>query len=107
MDAFGGGWTRFGKGNMSSIWSYVDEDEQTVTLEMITASEMLKIKNLRFTEYRIMTDVQFWLQGDDSVNPSRLYVDFLLDLSPAEMYIDGSADHTHIIFDESSKYHWK
>ena len=100
MESFGGGWTRFGKGNMSSLWNYVDEDEQTTTIDVISDSDILKMKKLHFTEFRILTDVQFWLQADDSVNPSSLSVTFLPSLISGEMSIVGSADHTHLVFDE-------
>ena len=101
MDNYGGGWARFGKGNMSLQWNYVDEDEQTITIDVVTDSDIVSMQSLDLTEFRILTDVQFRLQADDSVNPSSLSVTFLPSLTNGEMFISGKGDHTHLIFDEN------
>ena len=100
MDSIGGGWARFGKGKMGHQWTYVHEDEHTTTIDVITDSDILSMQSLDFTEFRILTDVQFWLQADDSTNPSSLSVTFLPSLTNGKMFISGKGDHTHLIFDE-------
>ncbi len=103
MDTLGGGWTRFGKGNMSSVWNYQDEDAAETTIDVIPKSDISKMQNMHFTEFKILTDVDFWLQADDSRNPSSLiFLDLTLD-SQDLMQIDGIADHTHLIFDSEGK----
>ena len=102
MESFGGGWTRFGKGSMGSEWNYIDEDEQTVTVEIISDADISKMQRLTFTEFRVTTDVKFRLQQDNSFNPSLLNVIFLPDLTPGTMTLTGddSINHTHLKLSE-------
>ena len=106
MESFGGGWTRFGKGNMRSEWNYINEDEQEVTIEVIAEADIQKMQSLGFTQFRVISDVQFWLQQDNSYNPSWLAVTFLPGLTFGQVRLmgDSSTDHTHIQWSEGKKF---
>ena len=98
MKSFGGGWTRFGKDHMSSEWNYINENEQTVTIEVISNTEVFTMQNLTFTKFQVVSDVQFRLQQDDSINPSSLAVIFLPLLTRGNMKLRGDTEinHTHL-----------
>ncbi|XP_038061206.1 uncharacterized protein LOC119731954 [Patiria miniata] len=82
-----GGWARFGKGNMQSVWNYKDEDEAEINLDIISDDEIEAIKNLPFTDFMIRTDVTFSLQADDSRNPSTVHALYLPSLQTVSINI--------------------
>ncbi|XP_072171725.1 echinolectin 1-like [Diadema setosum] len=103
MTQNGGGWVRYGKSDMGSVWNYVEENEAEVELEIISASSIKQMQELKFTEFYVRTDVDFQMVGDDSVNPSRLITRTMPWLEEKEVYINGYAnDHTRLQFQSNS-----
>ncbi|XP_071500909.1 echinolectin 1-like [Diadema antillarum] len=103
MDLNGGGWVRYGKSGMGSVWHYVDENEAEVDLEIIPPSSIKQMIELKFTEFFVQTDVFFQMVGDDSVNPSSLTTRTIPWLEERKVYIDGYAnDHTRLQFQSNS-----
>ncbi|XP_071808542.1 echinolectin 1-like [Asterias amurensis] len=96
MDEFGGGWTRFGKGGMESTWNYRDEDETEINLDLISPQDIKMIKVSDFNTFKIFTDVEFYLQAEDSSNPSTLIALTLPSLEPKSISIGQGRDHTHL-----------
>ena len=98
MDFRRGGSARFGKDSMGSEWNYINEDEKTVTIEVMSIVDISKMQHLTFTEFLVITDVQFRLQQDNSFNPSFLDVRFLPLLTPVTMKLTGGRliNHTHL-----------
>ena len=105
MEFFEGGWTRFGRNAMSSEWNYVNEHERTVTIEVISDTDIQKMQLITFTEFKVITDVQFGLTQDDSFNPSWLDVTFLPLLTHDTMRLTGDrlVDYTHLTWSEGKK----
>ncbi|XP_038061162.1 uncharacterized protein LOC119731933 [Patiria miniata] len=97
-----GGWARFGKGNMQSVWNYEGEDEAEINLGIISDDEIEAIKNLPFSNFTIRTDVTFSVQADDSKNPSTVHALYLPSLQTVSINLpmDKSNDNTRLRFKE-------
>ncbi|XP_038061158.1 uncharacterized protein LOC119731931 [Patiria miniata] len=97
-----GGWARFGKGNMQSVWNYTDEDEAEINLAIISDDEIEAIKTLSFSDFMIRTDVTFSVQADDSTNPSTVHALYLPSLQTVSINIpmDTNNDNTELRFNE-------
>ncbi|XP_033642524.1 uncharacterized protein LOC117302649 [Asterias rubens] len=91
-----GGWTRFGSADMGSVWNYRDESETEVTLTIISAADIKLAKDLNFNTFRVLTDVEFRLQADDSTNPSSVETRSLPWLEPETLTIGAGRDHTRL-----------
>ena len=95
----GGGWARYGLSGQGSVWNYVDQDQTEVTLEIISPSDVKEMIDLKYNRFLVQTDVVFKLQGDDSVNPSRLTTRSIPWLEETAVYINANAgDHTRLEF---------
>ncbi|XP_071500910.1 echinolectin 1-like [Diadema antillarum] len=92
MDLNGGGWVRYGKSSMGSVWHYVDENKAEADLEIIPPSSIKQMSELKFAEFFVETDVVFQMFGDNSVNPSNLTTRTIPWLEQRKVYIDGYAD---------------
>ncbi|XP_072018223.1 uncharacterized protein [Amphiura filiformis] len=106
METLGGGWTRFGKGNMSSLWNYHNEEVETTTINIFTDSDIIKMQHMHFHEFKILTDVQLSLQQDNSINPSALSVTLLPSFTSGQVRVTGDSnhDHTRIEFDSQGDH---
>jgi len=103
MVLHGGGWARYGHSGKQDVWNYVDEDAIEVTLEIMNASTIKQMIDLKYSLFVVDTDVTFKMQGDDSVNPSRLTIRTLPFMNHTDVYIDGFAnDHTRLEFTPGS-----
>ena len=99
-----GGWTRFGSADMGSVWNYRDESETEVTLTIISAADIKLAKDLNFNTFRVLTDVEFRLQADDSTNPSSVETRSLPWLEPETLTIGVGRDHTRLELTEDGDF---
>ncbi|XP_038062042.1 uncharacterized protein LOC119732550 isoform X2 [Patiria miniata] len=96
MDVFDGGWTRFGRGGMASVWDFVDEDEREVALTIINRLDVKLIQDLRFNTFRVFTNVTFRMVADNSFNPSTLEMRSLPWLEEVSLTIGNGGDKTRL-----------
>ena len=99
MDLEGGGWARYGLSGQGAVWNFVDQDQTEITLEIISSSDVKQMIDLKYNRFLVKTDVVFKLQGDDSVNPSRLTTRTIPWLEETAVYVNAYAnDHTRLEF---------
>ena len=69
MDVDEGGWARYG---LTGHWNYVDENETSTTIELITPAEIKEMMDLKYNRFLVQTDVDFSFQAHTSRTPTTL-----------------------------------
>ena len=69
MDVDEGGWARYG---LTGHWNYVDENQTSLTIELVTPAELKEMMDLKYSRFLVQTDVDFSFQVRHSGAPTTL-----------------------------------
>ncbi|CAH1796438.1 unnamed protein product [Owenia fusiformis] len=91
-------WLHFGRQGQVD-WNYINSISNLSPIILLQQRHIDAISDFHILDYAIDTDVDFYLQADDSINPSLLKVSRISD--PATMFeikMDRGGNHAHLTF---------